>query len=494
MHLRHARQAAALLLCAFPALAATCESLASAKPGAATVTLAQPVAATGRAPAYCRVSGVIKPSADSNIRFEVWLPDQWNGKLAGAGNGGYAGSLNTRAMAGPLSRGYATVTTDTGHEAGDVDATWALGHPERIVDFGYRAIHEAAVAAKALIAAYYSKPARHAYFNGCSNGGRQALMEAQRFPGDYDGIIAGAPANYWTHLLAGATDLAQDIARDPAAYIPPSKLPAIQAATLAACDAADGVKDGIIGDAPGCKFDPDVLLCKHDDSDACLTAPQVSLLKKIYAGPHSKSGKALYYGYEPGAETGPGGWATWITGSAPEKNLGYIFSTQFFSQMVYEDAHWDFRKFDADRDITAADRKFAATLNATDPNLKPFEDGGGKLILYHGWSDPAIPPVNAIHYYEDVQSKMGAAPTASFVRLYMAPGVQHCGGGPGPGNFIGNMETALEQWVENGKAPDTIIAKGAERTRPLCPYPQVARYKGSGSIDDAANFSCVAKP
>jgi len=162
--------------------------------------------------------------------------------------------------------------------------------------------------------------------------------------------------------------------------------------------------------------------------------------------------------------------------------------------MVYEDAHWDYRKFDADRDIAAADRKFAATLNATDPNLKPFEEGGGKLILYHGWSDPAIPPVNAIHYYEDVQSKMGAAPTASFVRLYMAPGVQHCGGGPGPGNFIGNMETALEQWVENGKAPDTIIAKGAERTRPLCPYPQVARYKGSGSIDDAANFSCVAKP
>jgi len=358
-----------------------------------------------------------------------------------------------------------------------------------VIDFGYRAIHETAVAAKALIAAFYGAPPKHAYFNSCSNGGRQALMEAQRYPADYDGIVAGAPANDWTHLLAGGAELAQTVAQTPAAFIPPATFPAIEAATLAACDALDGLQDGLISDPRECRFDPASLLCKGGETDRCLTAPQVALMQDIYAGPRTAKGQSLYYGYSPGAEAGPGGWAAWITGSAPEKSLGFGFSIPFFSQMVYQNPAWDYRDFDAQRDVKAADAKLASILNATDPDLKKFRDRGGKLILYHGWSDPAIPPLNAIHYYESAVAKMGAAGSASFLRLYMVPGMQHCGGGPGPNVF--DMATPLERWVEDAAAPGSILATRGPRSRPLCPYPQVARWSGTGSTGDAANFSCV---
>jgi feruloyl esterase len=516
---------ALLIACgALPLMAATCESLSELKLRHTTVSVAQTVPAGNFTPpdgrpienlaAFCRVAGTIQPTDDSDIRFEVWMPASgWNGKLQGVGNGGFAGSLSFSGMAQELRRGYATATTDTGHDAAaSPGAAWALGHPQKVIDFGYRAIHETAVAAKTLIAAFYGEGPQHSYFNSCSNGGRQALMEAQRYPADYDGIIAGAPANDWTHLLVGGSDLAQTVAASPASFIPPAKFPAIEAAALAACDTLDGVKDGLIGDPRKCHFDPAPLLCKGDESDRCLTAPQVAFLQKVYSGPRTSKGDSIYYGYSPGGETGGGGWVGWITGAAPEKSQGFGFSSQFFSRMVYEDAAWDYRKFDPERDSKAAEAKLAGVLNATDPDLKQFRDRGGKLILYHGWSDAAIPPVNAIHYYEDVVAKMGAAPSASFVRLYMVPGMQHCGGGPGPNFFWStnpaargdaqhDMEAALENWVDGGDAPGPVVATkfktgtnpagGVERTRPLCPYPQVSKWNGTGSTDDASSFSCA---
>ena len=508
---------------AIPAAAASCESLAGTHLPDASIKLAQAVAPgtftppgtppegqpIPNLPAFCRVSGILKPSPESDIRFEVWMPATgWNGKFLGVGNGGFAGSIGWRDLAAAVTHGFASAATDTGHRAAGTDAAWALDHPQKVIDFGYRAIHETADKAKALVAAFYGGGPKRSYFSSCSNGGRQALMEAQRFPGDYDGIIAGAPANYWTHLLTEAVWDVQALTQDPASYIPPSKLPAIEKATLAACDSLDGVKDGVIDDPPECHFDPSALLCKGPDSDACLTAPQVAALRKLYSGPLDAKRKPVYFGHSPGGETGNGGWAAWITGLSPGKSLGFAFGTSFFADMVVENPSWDYHTFNVDREMKAADDKVARVLNATDPDLRRFQSRGGKLILYHGWSDAAIPPLNAIAYYQSVLGKMGARNAGQFVRLFMVPGMQHCGGGPGPnsfGSFVPESDpqrdiaAALEHWVEDGVAPDQIIgtrykgttpASGVERTRPLCPYPQVAHWKGTGSTDDARNFVC----
>jgi feruloyl esterase len=463
-------------------------------------------------PAFCRVAGVIRPTSDSNIQFEVWMPvSGWNRKFQGVGNGGFAGAINFGAMADALARGYATASTNTGHQGGGTDAGWALGHPQKVIDFGYRAIHETAETAKATIREFYGEGPRRSYFNSCSNGGRQALMEAQRFPGDYDGIIAGAPANFWTHLLSAAVWDMRATLEEPGSYIPAAKLPAIQAAAIAACDTLDNVKDGVLEDPARCQFDPATLLCRGPESDSCLTALQVAALKKIYSGPRNSKGERVFPGYSPGGEAENGGWAPWITGTEPEKSLMFAFGTQFFRNMVYANPAWDFRTFDVDRDTKAADDKMARTLNATDPDLRRFKERGGKLILYHGWSDAAIPALNAIDYYRSVVSKMGAKETGTFVRLFMVPGMQHCGGGSGPNSFgqlsgvegspLDDIDAALERWVEEGVAPERIIAtkhktgsnraSGVARTRPLCSYPQVARWNGTGSTDDAANFTCA---
>ena len=521
--------AAVLLIAVAPALvaAATCEDLGSLKLPDTTITLAQSVAAGAftpppdpygfppavpfrNVPAFCRVTGVIKPTSDSNIQFEVWMPSAgWNGKLQGIGNGGFAGTIPYGALSLPIARGYAIATTDTGHVGGD--ASWALGHPEKLVDFGYRAIHETAVRAKAILQAFYGAGPQRSYFSSCSNGGRQALMEAQRYPEDYDGIIAGAPANFWTHLLVAAAWDVQALS-DPASYIPASKLKAIEAAALAACDARDGVTDGVIDVPAKCGFDPSTLRCAGPESDSCLTEPQVAALKKIYAGPRNSPGEQVFPGYPPGSETGPGGWGLWITGAKPGGSLLTFFSTQYFRNIVFENASWDSKTFNLDTDAKLADEKTARILNATDPNLTAFQRRGGKLILYHGWNDAAIPAQNTINYYQSVVARMGQRDADRFVRLYLVPGMQHCGDGPGPNTFgqFGlsiqadaehDISLALERWVEKGIAPDTIIAakrtadpdptKGVLRTRPLCAYPQVARWKGTGNTDDAANFVCV---
>jgi hypothetical protein len=523
---------AAVLLSAaiFPptlAKAATCESLAGLKLPDTTITSAQTVAAGAftlpvepqpntsafafnTLPAFCRVQGVIQPSSDSHIEFEVWLPASgWNGKFEGVGNGGFAGSISYAALGNAVIAGYAASSTDTGHKGIGTNATWALGHPEKITDYGYRAIHETAEKSKVVIRAFYGEGPQHSYFSSCSNGGRQALMEAQRYPADYDGLLAGAPAANNTRIVAGFTWDVQSLEADPASYIPADRFPAIEKAALAACDALDGVKDGVIDDPRKCHFDPAVLLCQGAESANCLTQPQVVALKKIYAGPRNSKGEQVYPGYQPGGESG---WPPWFAGSGPGKSLQYAFTTQGDPYIIYQNAALDYRTVNFDKDLKTSEDAMGARLNAIDPNLKALKDRGGKLILYHGWSDPALVPTATVNYYENVVTKIGQKETADFVRLYMVPGMSHCAGGPGPNSFgasprLGadpdfSMFAALERWVEKGVAPDKIIAtkynidgspaSGVVRTRPLCPYPEVAKYTGSGSTDEAANFVCKA--
>lgn len=463
-------------------------------------------------PAFRRVIGVIKPTSDSDIKFEVWFPiEGWNGNFRGIGNGGFAGGIGYGEMVYPLARGYAVASTDTGHtNPANGEEIWAVGHPEKVIDFAYRAIHEMTIKAKAIIKAQYGKAPKFSYFISCSNGGRQALMEAQRYPDDYDGIIAGAPANNWTQLMLNAAYISQVTLSDAASYIPAKKMKAIEAAALASCDAADGLKDNQIDDPTRCRFDPSALLCQGAETDACLTAAQIEVLKKIYAGARDAKGMLLAKPLVLGGESGLLGWENWISGTAPGKSSLNVLSRQFFKRMVFADENWDFKSLNVERDAKLAEQKLAPLLNATNPDLRAFKKRGGKLIIYHGWNDAAIPPEMAIDYYKSVIAKMGQRDADTSVRLYMVPGMQHCFLGPGP-NWFGqafacpscdtkhDIVAIIEDWVERGVAPNTIIATKYKndiartdlvRTRPLCPYPQVARYKGSGSLDDAANFAC----
>jgi feruloyl esterase len=489
----------AALLPARPAWSASCEALTSLPLKNATVTSAEivppgrfsvaarPAAAAGHnpfadLPAFCRVAATLSPSADSDIKVEVWLPASgWNGKFQAVGNGGWAGVISYPAMAEALHAGYATASTDTGHTG--PGGAFAYGHPERLIDFAWRSEHEMTVQAKAIVEAFYGTGPKFSYWNGCSTGGRQALQEAQRFPDDYDGIIAGAPAN--------RTALAMWIAhavKDPASYIPPEKYPAIHQAALDACDARDGLKDGLIGDPANCRFDPGVLLCKGGDQPTCLTAAQVSAARKIYTAPvNPRTGKVLSPPLPPGTELGWAGDA----GPAPNANI-----LDQYRYIVFKDPAWDWKTFDFDRDATRGELPENLPMNATDPNLKPFFARGGKLLMYQGWSDPRVPGQQTIAYYDSVVRLTGTAAASNSIRLFVAPGMGHCGGGEGPNVF--DKIGALERWVEQGQAPDALIASHAtggrvDRTRPLCPYPEVAKYKGSGSIDDEANFVCAAR-
>jgi feruloyl esterase len=507
----------------------SCEKLVTAKISGAMITLAQTVAAGTFAgppapfsgvdvsalykglPAFCRVVAEAKPTSDSDIKLEVWLPASgWNGKLQAIGNGGFAGLIDYVQLGASMRKGYAATATDTGHTGSPVDAGWALGHPEKVVDFGYRGIHEMTRVAKEAVHEFYGKAPQRSYFAGCSDGGREALMEAQRYPEDYDGILAGAPANNWVPLLATAAYDTQALTNDPASFIPPAKIATIGAAVNAACDGLDGVHDGILNDPRQCHFDPTTIQCKAgEDTVKCLTVAQVEALKKLYAGPRNGKGHEIFPGYVPGAEEGEGGWGLWITGPAPAKSLMAFFGIGFFANMVYEKADWDYKTFDVDTGMKIANEKTAKALNALDGDLKAFKARGGKLILYHGWDDPAITSLNTVNYYDSVLQKMGQREADSFVRLYMVPGMQHCDGGPGADSFgqVGKLnfadpqhsiDASLERWVEKGTAPAAIIASkydaGDEQhpkmTRPLCPYPQVAKYKGSGDTNDASNFAC----
>jgi hypothetical protein len=462
-------------------------------------------------PAFCRVAGEFHPTADSRIRFEIWLPAQnWNGRLLGAGNGGFAGSIYYAQLAGYLKRGYAVAASDAGHEAEGTDASWAFGHPEKVKDFGWRAVHLTAERAKQILSAYYGKPANKSYFDACSDGGREALMEAQRFPEDYDGILAGAPANAWSTMLAAGAIAMQTLFGDPNAYIPDRKLPAIERASRAACDANDGVKDNVIGNPAQCHFDPQVLLCKAEDSSDCLTQPQINALKGIYSGFKDSKGTPIFPGFSVGDETS---WKAWLIGEDPTSSLSSRFVQNYFRFIVTGDPKFNVLTANTDELLRESREKAARDLDSTNPDLTKFAARGGKLILYHGWNDPAIAPANTIAYYESVEHTMGAEKVQSFALLYMIPGMEHCSGGPGAtafGQF--GMPTAkgsqyglfdsLQDWVEKGTPNSSVIAtkyepgpNGAPQpafTRPLCAWPKVARYKGTGDTNDAANFACVA--
>jgi feruloyl esterase len=491
-----------LLFRTLNAAGTSCQSLLKFAAANATVTLAEAVPAGGfrtpggaqgaqnasrfsELPAFCRLAATLKPTADSDIKIEVWMPASgWNGKFEAVGNGGWAGTISYPAMAQGLVRGYATTSTDTGHST--PGASFAFGHPEKLIDYAYRSEHEMTAKAKAIVTTFYGTAPTRSYFNGCSTGGRQALIEATRFPDDFDGIIAGAAANPKTHLDTWRIWMGLETLKDPAARIPQEKYPAIHQAVLAACDALDGLKDGLIDDPTRCHFDAQVLACKGGDGPGCLTPKQVQSVNTILRPAQSpRTGAEIFPGYQPGTELQ---WGRLIGGPDPYETA----LDQF--RMVFNDPKWDWRTFDVDRDLAKADESLKGLLTAIDPkSISAFVGHGGKLLTYHGWSDQDIAPLASVNFYKSASSAIGDAKASSSLRLFMVPGMGHCGGGEGPNTF--DMMVPLEQWVENGHAPTQVVASHStsgtiDRTRPLCAYPQVARYTGTGSTDEAANFTC----
>jgi len=462
--------------------ASPCEDLKSLPLRNVTVTTTELVKAAPAVPAHCRVAAVLTPVPDSRIEIEVWFPlDAWNGKLEVVGNGGWAGVISTPAMAAALREGYATASTDTGHKGGS--GSFAVQR-EALVDFGYRSMHELTVAAKAMVAAFYQRPARLSYYNGCSTGGRQGMMEAQRYPDDFDAIVAGAPVYNQVHLNTSQVALQMQMLRDPSLIVPPSKVAMLAKAVLNACDASDGVKDGIVSDPLKCSFDPAALQCKAADGADCLTAKQVESVKRAYAPAKTSAGALVYPGHAYGFENG---WRV----PQPGAPINPLFA-DMPRYVAHQDANWDVTTFDLDADLASA-IKNGGYIEANDPNLAKFKARGGKLLFYHGWADPGPAPANTIAYYESVAKALGGGKQDDWMRLFLLPGVGHCGGGVGPDQA--DYMAALERWRESNVAPDQIVAAKVtagrlEMTRPICAYPKVAQYKGSGSTNDGANFSC----
>lgn len=494
----------------------SCENLASLKIPDVTLTLAKAInpppdfevpSLPGRygTPAgqkvsvpFCRVAGFAAPTSDSHIAFEVWLPiaANWNGYYLGEGNPGFVGAISYGGMAREIVHGYATASTDTGHA--DAEATgalppWAIGHPERVADWGYRAMHYTALAAKQIVRAYYGKPPKLSFLSSCHEGGNQALTEAQKYPTDYDGIAAGDPAYDITHLQAISVYLSWVALKDGVkapGYIPPSKYPVIHRAVLDACDALDGVRDGIIEDPTKCHFDPATIQCPaKEDYPSCLTSAQVETARQVYAGAKFDDGKQIYPGLEPGSELD---WHWMLSGPDP-----MAINKDFFATVVFQNPDWDWHTFDVSRDTRLADQKIGAMVNTTDPNLRPFEEHGGKLLMYQSWQEAAIPPGGLLNYYQRVEATMGGeGKTQNFARLFMVPGAGMCSGfsvGSIPGAF--DALDVIEKWRETGVAPDKIVTSHrvggiVDRTHPACPYPQAAIYKGTGDPYDAANFTC----
>lgn len=454
--------------------------------------------------AFCRVQATLSPVAGSTIKVEVWLPERanWNGKLLGTGNGGFGTNLLLPSflMRRAVQEGYAAVGTDMGHFGdSDVDGSWALNAPEKIRDYGWRANHVGADTAKQVITAFYEGTLAASYFYGCSDGGREALTVAQRFPSDYDAIIAGAPAIPWTRLASAFASNAI-VAGKPGADLSLAKLKLLQAASLRQCDGLDGVKDGVIEDPRACHIDPARLACKGGDSADCLTSGEIATAKLLYEGPRTPDGKSFYPGFSPGTEAEEGTWSQWLTGTTSQHAK---FSTAFFRNFVYSNPDWQLSDFNLERDYMLAKRVVGADLDADKADLGAFFKRGGKLILYHGWNDPGIPAQNTVDYYERVVAASPRA-AATSVRLFMVPGMLHCIAGPGPNIF--DPLTPLDSWRQGGPAPERIIATKydnelfayvglpakAGRTRPLCAFPKIAKWDGKGSTEDAGSFACEA--
>ncbi|HWB95318.1 MAG TPA: tannase/feruloyl esterase family alpha/beta hydrolase [Bryobacteraceae bacterium] len=506
--------AAAGLLAGLPGVAATCESLREARLPGVTITRAERMgpgtftppygSPIPNLPAFCRVAATLRPTQDSDIKIEVWMPESgWNGRFEGTGNGGFAGKIAYGTLAGAVRRGAAVANTDMGMApAPGSDVSAFADHPEKWADWGWRATHEVTVASKQLVRAYYGRNAQRSYFAGCSTGGEQALMEAQRYPDDYDGILAGAAANnrtgvhtsiLWNYMAT----------QPPHAYIPEAKLNLLAAAVLDTCDATDGLKDGLIADPRPCRFDPAKLPCHGADQENCLTAAEVQTARAIYEGPvNPRTKEQIYPGVPAGTELD---WTHF--GPPPGKNEPPPFEA-IFKWGLGKD--WNWRTFRFDRDFSAYRAKVGPSVDAMSPDLSAFEARGHKLIVYHGWADWLVVPGEALRYRDAVlaqrQTTGGKRKPADverevnqFYRLFLIPGMAHCGGGPGLNRFDGL--NALVNWVERDIAPDQIVAVRYEggkpenkilRQRPICPYPQVARYRGTGSLDDAASFTCVA--
>jgi len=430
----------------------------------------------------------LRPTPDSDIKIEVWMPAEgWNGRLEAVGNGGFSGNIQYNALAQAVVKGYAGTATNTGHDSND--SAFTIGHPERVKDWGYRAVHEMTVTAKAILAAHYGSRPQYSYWNSCSTGGRQGLVAAEYYPNDFDGLAVGDPANPMTRLQANSIWINLALNKDETSVIPQEKWTMIHQTVMNQCDAVDGLKDGLIENPMACNFDIKALQCKNGDAADCLTAPQVEALSEVVSGSKNpRTGVQLYPGYPLGTAMLPGP----VAGVKPDGSAPDTF------QMLFQDANWDYHTFDFDKDTARADKLGNPTINAVDETrLKALFAHGGKLLMYHGWNDPAISPLISIDYYNKaVAANGGVDKTYSEVRLFMVPGMNHCGGGEGP-NVFDKMDT-IADWVEHGKAPDEIIASHqdaqhqVDRTRPLCPYPQLAKYKGSGSVDEAQNFACAA--
>ena len=478
---------------------AACESLASLSLPYTTITSAQSVAAgaftpprgAGNAdafknlPAFCRVTATVKPTSDSNIKMEVWMPvTGWKGTFQGNGSAGIGGAMPFGDLAASLRAGYATAGSDTGHEG---DSTYALDHPERVIDFGDRSGHEVPVKAKAIIAAYYGRAPGFSFINGCGGSAQTAQLAASKYTTDYDAIAISGWSDK-THHIFHQMWMWDATHKDEASYIPAEKFTVLHNAVVKACDALDGVIDGVIENPRQCKFDPEEIQCSAGNGANCLTAPQVQAVRKIYAGPTDPlTHQQIYPGPYRGSELT---WYRFVNGDHP-----FDLANDFFRYFVFKDKNWDQNKRPVNfhSDVALSDRPENLVANAANPDISKFVARGGKLLMWEGWNDTSIPPDRAIDYYDQVVGTIGARSAKDSVRMFMLPGKGHCGFDGAHGSF--DVGAELKKWVDTGKAPDRIIVSGAAegnaiRTRPLCPYPQVATYTGAGSTNDAANFAC----
>ncbi|HEY8573189.1 tannase/feruloyl esterase family alpha/beta hydrolase [Phenylobacterium sp.] len=477
---------AAAALFAAPAAAhaeAACADLAATRLPHAEVTSATEMKA-GNVDA-CRVLVTSRPTSDSDIRIEVWIPrgQAWNGKYVQVGNGGLAGAIPSAQIRQRAASGYASAGTDDGHQANSRSAAWALGHPEKIKDFAWRSLKETNDVAKLLVRAQKEAPPKFSYFVGCSAGGREALMVTQRYPGDFDGVVAGAPANYNTLSTGGRAYMQQMLAR-PGAYLALKDLQLLQNAALKQC--ANG--EPFIRDQLACRFDPAVLQCKVGQSDGCLNAAQVAAARALYFGRLDSRGRSMFPGYTPGGEALQGGFQAWNTGPSKDRNFeasGHAISSQFMKYFVYNDPAFDFLKADLGAKYDRDRLKVARELDAVNPDLSAFRRHGGKLIQWHGWNDPAIPPLGSIRYHDEVRGRMGEV--SDFYRLYMIPGLLHCRGGHGPGDV--DWLDVIDRWVTRAEAPTTLKASHENgSSQLLCPYPGVARGQGN----QADGYRCAS--
>jgi hypothetical protein len=482
-----------------------CDALGQFKSKEISQIAAAVVPASAPVPAFCRVIGTLSPE----IAFEVSLPAKWNGRFYMIGNGGHAGeSLEDAGRVAQrnaaLQVGFAFAQTNTGHDSRkEAGATFAMSNPQKAIDYAYRAVHLTATTAKDITKDYYGKAVNRAYWNSCSNGGRQGLIEAQRYPDDFDGIIANAPWVDQTGFTIGAMWNQKALTESP---VSAAKMLLVAEKVMNKCDAIDGLKDGLIDDPRKCNFDPakDVPQCPAGtDTADCLTSAQASAISKVYGGPVS-NGKPFFPGFMPGSEQvtslfggGTGsGWMNVIVAAQPNANpadFNLAENTMRYLVHTPPKPDYDYRTFNFDRDIRLLDN-WSKQADAKNPDLSKFKKRGGKLLMTYGWADSILQPMMGVNYYEQALARNGSD-TKDFFRLFMVPGMAHCGGGIGPDRH--DPVTAIVNWVEKGQAPASILASRVVnsqvvRTRPLCPYPQVARYSGQGSIEDAANFRCVA--